>query len=213
MLETYDELLINDVIQQYISGDTKARSLLEQHLTNLEIAVPENSVKHVATSLMFTDIVGSSSIFENFGDEYGRAIVFIHDKIVDEAMNKNGGKKIKHTGDGILASFESCGRSVKTAMRILEKVREHNGKFPLLSFDIRMGINIGNVIKEEMDIYGSSVNLAARVCDLAGSNKILTTGVVRSRCMDMDKGYKFTPHGKHQMKGFSYQIPIFEVAA
>ena len=197
-------------IKNYIRGDPEATIALERFLTNLEIATTDESVEHVETSLLFTDIVGSSAIFENFGDKYGRGIVSIHDDIIGEAMEKSNGKKIKHTGDGILGSFESCGRSVKTATKILKKMKAHNEKFPLLPLNIRMGINVGNVITEDKDVYGSSVNLAARVCDLASSNKVFTTGIVHSRCKD--KGYGFISRGTYEVNGFRQHIPIFEVA-
>lgn len=209
MLDNTDNHQIDVILNNYKAGDSEAKILLERFLTKLEFSVPEKSVQHTESSLIFTDIVGSSSVFDVYGDQYGRNLVSIHDDIVNEAIKKCGGKYVKHTGDGILASFESCGRSVKSSMEILKKLNEHNEKYPLIPLSIRIGINIGSILVEDKDVYGSCVNLAARVCDLAGSNKVFTTGIVHSRCLG--KGYNFVPRGKYEMKGFRNHIPIYEV--
>lgn len=209
MFDTDDDPQVDDLIQRYLLGDREAEQLLERFLTKPDYIANPNSVRHVDLSLLFTDIVGSTALFENFGDRYSRAIVSIHDDIVGEAIERSGGKPVKHTGDGIFGSFDSCGRSVKTSLQITNKVKEHNEKFPLLPLNLRIGINVGEVIQEDDDVFGHNVNLASRVCALAGSNTVLTTGIVYLRCKD--KGYEFVPRGKYEMKGFVHQIPIFEV--
>jgi adenylate cyclase len=110
-----------------------------------------------------------------------------------------------------LCSIENCDRAVEIALYIIQQVQRHNRRYPLLKLDIKIGVNVGEVLKEDSDYYGSSVNLAARVCDLAGGNEIYATGIVALRCEDEHSYYKFVSHGKHDIKGFSHQIPICEV--
>jgi class 3 adenylate cyclase len=167
------------------------------------------SARGIKTSLLFTDIAGSSAIFEQYGDQYGHQVVAIHDRIVDPIIAVQGGNRIKHTGDGILASFASCGRSVKSAILIQQHVARHNQRFPLLKFQVRIGVNIGVVIQSSGDVYGSSVNLAARLCDAANAGGILTTGIVYMRCEG--KGYEFKDRRKTTFKGFRKKIPVFEI--
>lgn len=204
-----DEPQIADLIERYKEGDPEATVLLERYLTSVEKSQVTQSVRHVETSLLFTDIVDSSYMFECLGDQYGRAVLTVHDDIVTRIAEERGGTVIKHTGDGIMVSFASCGRSVKAAMLIQEKIAEHNERYPLLQMQLRIGVNVGGVLEENNDIFGASVNLAARVCDLAGSDKIFTTGIVYERCKD--KGYCFAFRGRYEVKGFSKEIPVYEV--
>ena len=164
------------------------------------------SARGSKTSLLFTDIAGSTAIFEQYGDLYGRQIVSIHDRIVGTIIAERGGVPIKHTGDGILASFASCGRSVKAAILIQRQIARHNQRFPLLGLQVRIGTNIGVVIRSSGDLYGTSVNLAARLCDAVEAAGILTTGIVFARCKS--KGYVFRDRGTMTFKGFTREIPI-----
>jgi class 3 adenylate cyclase len=155
---------------------------------------------------VFTDIVGSSEIFYIYGDEFGHEIIQIHDKIVRENLQRFSGTEIKHTGDGILATFDSCGRSIKASLHIARSILKHSDDFPLLKFSVRIGVNVGNVKVTTADVYGGSVNLAAKLCALAGDDSVLCTGIVRSRCEP--KGYRFTDGGFAEVKGFPVKIPI-----
>jgi adenylate cyclase len=197
-------------IKNYLAerpGAVAALQILLNRTRAFEGEMP--SARGIKTSLLFTDIAGSSAIFEQYGDQYGRRIVAVHDQIVDSVIAARGGVQIKHTGDGALASFASCGRSVKAAIVIQRRVARHNQRFPLLKFQVRIGVNIGAVIKSAGDLYGTSVNLAARLCDAAEASKILTTGIVHARCEG--KGYKFKSRGTMTFKGFRKRIPVFEV--
>ena len=200
---------IDGLLERYLQGDPNAMGPLERYLTSTESFPLDKRLKNVETSLLFTDIVYSTYYFETLGDEYGRRIVSIHDDIVDKIIHQRGGTVIKHLGDGVLASFASCGRSVKSSIIIQKEVAKHNANFPLLPLQLRIGINIGEVMEEESDIYGSSVNLAARICNLAGSNKIFASSVVYERCKE--KGYQFKSRGHFDVKGFKKEVPIHEV--
>ena len=201
---------LENLVLNYLNGEVDSESALERALTGLETTkYRSQSVKTTKTSLLFTDIVNSSATYEDFGDEYGRAILSIHDNIVHSTILKRGGTVIKGTGDGSLATFESCGKSVKAALLILKQIEAHNHNYPLLPIQLRIGINIGSIIQDETDIHGTSVNLAARLTELADPGTILTTGIVHSRCKE--KGYQFIDLGLKAFKGFRKKIPVYQI--
>ena len=207
--EATEKLDIDVLLDMYMRGDPEATVLLERHMTSAESLPLHARLQDVETSLIFTDVVDSSYFFEHLGNDYGRRMISIHDEIVDKVVSKRGGTVIKHIGDGVLASFASCGRSVKSAILIQKEVALHNAKYPLLHLQLRIGINVGDVMEEESDIYGTSVNLASRICSLAGSNKIFASSVVYERCKGKD--YEFSSRGRFDVKGFTREVPIHEV--
>jgi class 3 adenylate cyclase len=202
--------VLKKLIRGYLTGRPKAAETLQRTLDRIRAFDGEMpSTRGSKTSLLFTDIAGSTALFEQYGDLYGHQIVAIHDRIVRPIIAKRGGTQIKHTGDGILASFASCGRSVKAAILIQRQIECHNQRFPLLQLQVRIGTNIGAVIRSSGDLYGTSVNLAARLCEAVEAAGILTTGIVRKRCIS--KGYTFRDRGSMMFKGFTKRIPIFEI--
>lgn len=201
---------LKQLIGKYLAGRRGAPDALARALDRAKAFTGEMPpARGIKTSLLFTDIAGSSAMFEQYGDDYGHRIVAIHDRIVGSIIAKRGGIQIKRTGDGILASFASCGRSVKAAILIQRQIALHNQKFPLLPLRVRIGTNIGAVIRHSGDLYGTSVNLAARLCNAVAAGGILTTGIVSARCKS--KGYTFRSRGRMTFKGFAKKIPIFEV--
>lgn len=203
-------LAFKQLIGKYLAGRRGASDALARALDRAKAFTGElPSARGIKKSLLFTDIAGSSAMFEQYGDDYGHQIVAIHDRIVGSIIAKRGGVQIKRTGDGILASFASCGRSVKAAILIQRQIARHNQRFPLLPLQVRIGTNIGAVIRRSGDLYGTSVNLAARLCDAVEAGGILTTGIVSARCSS--KGYAFRSRGRMTFKGFTKKIPIFEV--
>ncbi len=102
-----------------------------------------------------------------------------HNSIVRTALAEFAGKEIKHTGDGIMASFASTANGVEAAIIIQRACAIHNDKHPDLPLHLRIGINAGEPIQEEDDLFGTTVQLSARVCAKAGTDEILCTNVVR----------------------------------
>ncbi len=158
--------------------------------------------------LMFTDMIGSSEIFEQLGDNSAYQLIELHDHVVRTVITEFGGAVVKKTGDGVLAIFTASDAAVTAAIEIQRKLAEHNESSPQNSFHVGIGINAGNVIAHDTDYYGISVNLAARVCNLAGAGEIVVTGIVRGRCND---GVEFTFQGRHRVKGFQDLIPMHKV--
>ena len=160
-------------------------------------------------SVLFTDMVGSTDMTQSLGDKAAQEIVRRHNTIVRNALAEFSGKEIKHTGDGIMASFNSAAGGVEAAVAIQRAVAVHNGSRPDLPLHLRIGINAGEPIEEENDLFGSTVQLAARVCAAAQSDQIVCTNVVRE--LSTAKGLNFKDLGNHVAKGFKDPIPLYEV--
>lgn len=157
--------------------------------------------------LMFTDIVGSTSLGEEHGDEELYRLVQIHDEIVREKLKKHMGRDVKHTGDGILASFADVVPAVSAAQDIQRAFAAHREKNPKDPLHVSIGMSAGEPISKQNDLFGSTVNLAARVCAEAGTDEIKVAGVVRELCMG--KNMNFDSCGPTDLKGFADPITIF----
>ncbi|MAG98261.1 MAG: hypothetical protein CMM08_16420 [Rhodospirillaceae bacterium] len=160
-------------------------------------------------AVLFTDIVGSTSFTQEHGDEASQRLVNVHNNIVRNAIKNRGGREVKHTGDGILASYPQSGMAVESAAAMLRDAEKHNAASPPeLQLHLRIGINAGQPIQEDGDIFGTTVQLAARLCDAAGTDQILVTNVVRE--MSQGRAVKFRSAGERDMKGVSEPVPVIE---
>ena len=160
-------------------------------------------------TIMFTDLIGSTEITEELGDSGAQEIVRAHNRIVREALLASQGAEIKHTGDGIMASFHSASSAVTAAVQIQRKIATLNAQPKARPWNVRIGLNAGEPIREEDDLFGATVQLASRACAAAAQGQILITSVVRALCSG--KKFEIIPHGKITLKGFSEPVDLFEV--
>ena len=155
-------------------------------------------------AIMFTDIVGSTQLASTMGDARAMEVVRSHDEIVRSAIDDHGGSEIKHTGDGIMASFSSVASSVKAAMVIQAGASAVDG------LSIRVGLSAGEPLEAEGDLFGSAVNLAARLCDHAEPDQIVVASVVKD--LTMGKRYEYVALADADLKGFAEPVRCYEVA-
>jgi class 3 adenylate cyclase len=160
--------------------------------------------------ILFTDISGSTSLTQRVGDMGAMKVVRMHDRIVRDALAEYGGREIKHTGDGIMASFISASHAVDCALAIQQGVAEYNRDNPDFAFGVRIGMSAGEPVVENEDFFGAAVQLARRVCDQAEEGRIYASNVVRELCIG--KGFAFADLGDHELKGFDAPVRIFQVA-
>ncbi len=160
--------------------------------------------------ILFTDIEDSTALTQQLGDARAQAqIVQIHNTFVREAMARCSGSEIKHTGDGIMASFPSAAAAISCAIAIQEQCTVHNSEHPNAAFNVRIGLNAGEPIVEDEDLYGTAVQMAARICAHAAPGLILASDVVRQ--LAAGKDVAFNPHPAQELKGFGGPVPLFEV--
>ena len=157
-------------------------------------------------TLMFTDIEGSTDISTRLGDDRAMEVVRSHNRIVRASLSANGGREVKHTGDGILASFASVSRALQCAIDIQAECREGPND---PGFRIRIGMSAGEPVEESDDLYGAAVNLAARLCAHAQGGEILVSNAVKE--LAIGKSHRFAARDPVLLKGFREPVPLYEV--
>jgi len=171
--------------------------------------VGEPYVETAFRTILFTDIVGSTDMTQRLGDQAGMGVLRAHDGIVREALERSGGSEVKHTGDGIMASFASASRAIESAITIQQALASYNDG-AAHPFEVRIGVSAGEPVTERDDLFGAAVQLAARACDRAAAGAILVSTAVRELCRG--KTFAFELRGPFELKGFDEEIPLFEVA-
>ena len=155
-------------------------------------------------TVLFTDIVESTSLTQKLGDEVAMELLHIHDAVVREALKALNGREVKHTGDGIMASFISAAAAVRCAAQIqrelAQRAREQNNH----PIKVRIGGAAGEPVERNSDIFGSTVQLAARLCSHAQPEQIVVSSVVADLCIG--KGLTFHPLGEVSLKGFDQPV-------
>jgi len=128
----------------------------------------------------------------------------VHDRIVRDALAAVGGREIKHTGDGIMASFFSAAAAVKCASRVQRDVAKYRQEKSDGSFQVRVGVAAGEPVEHHSDLFGCTVQLAARLCSHAKSEQILVSNVVAELCEG--KLLFFQDLGEIALKGFETPV-------
>ena len=160
-------------------------------------------------TVMFTDIVGSTELTQRHGDEAAMAFLDVHDRIVREALSALGGREVKHTGDGIMASFLSAVAAARCATQIHRALAEYEQAKRGIPIKVRIGAAAGEPVENHMDLFGSTVQLAARLCAHAQPAQSLVSNVVCELCLG--KGLAFQDLGEMSFKGFDRPIRVHAI--
>jgi class 3 adenylate cyclase len=158
-------------------------------------------------AVMFTDIVGSTEMTARLGDEQSVEMVRAHDSIVRRSLKKLNGREIKHTGDGLMASFDETAQSIECARSIQKDFETFNKSSPE-KLGLRIGLDAGEPVSDNSDLFGSTVQMAARLCAIAERDSIYVTNAVRAFA---PREVQVIERGSRDLKGFSQPIPVFEV--
>jgi class 3 adenylate cyclase len=176
---------------------------LQQH------ALGEAYVASGFRAIMFTDLVGSTAVTQAIGDDASMALLRAHDRIVDGAVAEHGGHKVKHTGDGIMASFVSSYAAVQAAVAIqsgLADLRELSGT----EVPVRIGISAGEPVTDDDDLFGAAVQLAARLSGHGTAGDVWVSRAVRDLCIG--KTIRFSEAQAATLKGFAEPVEVFQVS-
>jgi class 3 adenylate cyclase len=155
-------------------------------------------------TILFTDVVNSTTLTQLLGDEAALAILGVHDTIVRDALSASGGREIKHTGDGIMASFISPAAAVRCAIQIQRELDKHAQANPKRCLKVRVGAAVGEPVEQHNDLFGSTVQLAARLCAHAQPEQILVSNAIAELCLG--KGLLFEDVGEVTLKGFGSPV-------
>jgi class 3 adenylate cyclase len=183
--------------------------LIEQLAGNREAAGAQAVTPAALATILFTDLASSTTLTQRLGDAKAQELVRAHNAIVREALASHGGTEIKHTGDGIMASFGSASGALECALAIQRGVEERVGAHGNAPFAVKVGLNAGEPVAEESDLFGTAVQLARRVCDEASGGEILVSDVVRQ--LAAGKEFLFSDRGVADLKGFDEPVRLFEV--
>jgi class 3 adenylate cyclase len=168
---------------------------------------PDGKTDSAVRTFLFTDIVGSTSMTEEFGDIVAMTILRKHNEIVRNSLHKNNGREVKHTGDGIMAIFDSSAKAVRTGLEIQKAIVEYRASNPSTHLYLKIGINAGEPVTEGDDFFGAAVQLTKRICDHAKPDEVLVSDVVKSLCLG--RNFQFGECGEHTLKGFSDPIRLY----
>ncbi len=170
---------------------------IEEFLTGLRHG-PE--VDRVLTTIVFTDIVGSTQAAAEVGDRRWRGMLDDHDAITRRQVERFRGRVIKSTGDGALATFDGPARAVRCAVSIREALAT-------VGLKVRIGVHTGEIELRGDDVGGVAVHIGARVEALAGAGEILVTATVTA--LVAGSGLSFSDRGLHALKGVPGEQQIF----
>jgi len=158
--------------------------------------------------ILFTDVVGSTGLTQELGDLAAMKLLRAHDSAVRSALARFGGQEVKHTGDGIMATFDSASRSIGAATQVQRTLQ--SGDDPLAGrVRVRIGVAAGEPVTEHNDLFGAAVQLAARLCQCAQPDCIVVSSGVYDLCRG--KGIRFADRCFAELKGFSEPIEHYEV--
>jgi len=160
-------------------------------------------------TILFTDIEGSTNLTQQLGDARAMTVLRTHDEIVRDALKRFGGSEVKHTGDGMMVAFSSVLRAIQCAIRIQNGLAEARDRLDV-PLRVRIGLAAGEPVTERDDLFGATVQLAARLCDKADPGTILASGAVHD--LALGKGFEFRKRGRMRLKGFDESVSVFEVA-
>ena len=169
----------------------------------------EAYVETAFRAILFTDMEGSTDLTQRLGDRGAMELVRTHDSVVRHSLSAHGGTEVKHTGDGIMATFVSVAGAIAAAIAMQRSLSERNASAddPLR---IRIGVSAGEPVTENDDLFGAAVQLAARLCQRARPGSVLVSSGVRD--LALGKGFAFEKGGTVRMKGFPDAIRVFAVA-
>jgi class 3 adenylate cyclase len=160
-------------------------------------------------TVLFTDIVDSIALTQRLGDDAAMALLQVHDAIVRDALGAWGGREVKHTGDGIMACFLSAVAAARCATRIQRALAQHERGNRELPVKVRIGAAAGEPVENHLDLFGSTVQLAARLCSHAQPEQSLVSNVVAELCIGKD--VTFQDLGEISLKGFDRPIRVHAI--
>jgi class 3 adenylate cyclase len=159
-------------------------------------------------TILFTDVEGSTALTQRLGDVRARELFRKHERITREALAAHGGSEVKTMGDGFMASFGSASGALECAIALERAFAEHNATAET-PVNVRIGLNAGEPIAEEEDLFGTAVITAARIAAQAKGGEILVSNVVRE--LVAGRGFMFADRGEALLRGFEDPVRIFEV--
>ncbi len=198
--------------QKTLMGRRVKASVQVERLLNQVLQSPSpRETEQVDRAVMFTDIVGSTAYFEQYGDQAGLAMVERHNRLLFPHIINHQGVIVKTIGDAIMAGFPSAHSAVSSAVSMQKVLRRHNQtQSEQEQIQVRIGINCGPVLCHGGDLFGDVVNAAARVESLARGGQILVASAVENQLGDSFEPARVI-YDAVRLKGKQELIQVYEV--
>jgi class 3 adenylate cyclase/pimeloyl-ACP methyl ester carboxylesterase len=221
---TFDDVTyysVPGIIAEWLGGDAGTQPVVS------DARVQPSAFRTV----LFTDLVGHTEMMSRLGDQRGRDVLREHERITREVLKANGGTEVKTMGDGFMASFGSVTKAVECAIALQRAFAERGSvgaplgdgggaggaapndaamqNQPVEPLSVRCGLNAGEPIEEDGDLFGATVILASRIAAKAEGGEILVANAVRELCAG--KGFAFSDRGEFVAKGFEEPVRVYEV--
>jgi class 3 adenylate cyclase len=187
---------INEAMRTFFAGNDTAAN------------APASHADPGVRTVLVTDIVGHTEMMQRLGDAKGRDVLREHERITRETLKAHGGAEVKTMGDGFMASFGSVTAAMDCAIALQRAFAAHTESMPE-PLHVRVGLNAGEPIEEDGDLFGATVILASRIAAKAGAGEILVPDTVRG--LLSGKGFMFGDRGEFVPKGFDEGVRLWDV--
>jgi class 3 adenylate cyclase len=191
----------------YLDDADNVWSVIAAFLGDKSVATTTEQGDSLRT-ILYSDMESNTQLLQLLGDEAWRRLLREHEHITREALARHGGEEIKAMGDGFMVSFPSATRALECAVAMQQTFARRNtsAAHPIR---VRIGVNAGEPIAEEGDLFGTAVTMAARIMGQARGGEILVSDVVRQ--LVAGKGYRFSDRGESELRGFDHPVRIYEL--
>ena len=162
-------------------------------------------------AVLIADVAGYSRLMER--DETGTHVRLqqLRNDVVEPALARRGGRITRSTGDGLLVTFPSATEALRCAIEIQRELAQHNAQLPAAEqIRFRMGLNVGDILFDEHDIAGVSVNLAARLEALARPGEICISRAFKEQVQE-DLHVRYVDAGSKRVKNISQPVRVYHV--
>jgi adenylate cyclase len=159
-------------------------------------------------TILFTDLVRNTELLARLGDHAWRSLLREHERITRDLLKQHGGDEIKTIGDAFMASFGSATGALECAIDLQRAFAARNVDAEH-ALDVRIGVNAGEPIAEDGDLFGTAVTTASRIAGMAAGGEILASNVVRE--LVAGKGFLFSDRGDTTLRGFEDPVRLYEV--
>lgn len=153
--------------------------------------------------IAFTDLVDSTVLLNRLGEAEFMVLLTEHDLMLRKALVRFRGREVKHTGDGIMASFDEASACLEWALDVRDTFRGR------ADMEMKVGLSAGEPVDHNRDLFGAAVNLASRICGAAGAGQVLVSDVVRD--LGIPHEFRFDDGEKRALKGFTEPQLIYEL--
>jgi class 3 adenylate cyclase len=184
--------------------DTARNQLVSADESKFGSHGPAKDAERILTTVLFTDIVGSTQCVVALGDRKWRELLQSHHEHVRRELVRFRGQEIKTLGDGFLAIFDGPSRAVRCAETIRDSAYD-------LRLEVRSGLHTGEVEILENDVSGVAVHIAARIVQIARAGEILTSNILKGLVVGSD--LRFEDRGTYAFKGLEDKVRIFAAGA